>query len=152
MRNPITALKAARHLSREAELAEADAHALERLKDPGFADNVLIVEYLGGDLSSSDRERVEERQRNDHTFRTRVESLTWLWNLTTPRDHEPDLADDEEDERSWQKLKKRIQLEEQGIHTPTIEEECARRRRRRVVLITAITAVIGALLVAWLRP
>lgn len=151
MRNPFTTWRAARHMSPEARDAAADAEVLERLKEPGFADEVLITEYLAGDLSSSDRKRAEERMRTDPEFRARAESQRWIWNFIAFPEREPDLADRIAAERSWEQLKRRIELEAQGIHTPTLEEKRAMRRRRRIMIFTAFVAVIGGLLGAWLR-
>src|SRR5204863_2573562 len=46
-------------------------------------------------------------------------------------------------ERTWQKLKKRIEREEIEIHSPALEDKRAEQRRRRRRIFAIIAALLG---------
>src|SRR5690348_16757624 len=103
-----------------------------------YDDYALITAYLAGDLSPADRQRVEERLGADQKFRALAEPLMMVWKRSVPVEEPEDLATRNAAEQSWERLKKRIELETQGIHQLTLEEKSTRRRRWRVRLLGAI--------------
>jgi ferric-dicitrate binding protein FerR (iron transport regulator) len=147
-------------LSMNAQMSDEEPELMAESTTPEDTDFQLIMDYLADDLPSAERERVEERLRTDANFRV-IAAPLFLARSTFPASEEsgaaaePDPADAESFARSWARLKQRIDLEEQGVHTPTWEEKRARRtRRRRRVVLTAsfavgITAWLGG---ALLRP
>ncbi|HEY2374692.1 MAG TPA: FecR domain-containing protein [Gemmatimonadaceae bacterium] len=133
---------------------ELEAEALAKLNDPDFAEDLLIIDYLVGELSPEDRARFEDRMRSDSEFRARAESLMMVWNI--PRrgaiSRKPSLVTHAVAKRTWEKLKERIELEEQGIRTPTLKERRARWRRRRQIFIATIGGLLTMAVGVWLRP
>lgn len=113
-----------------------------------YDDYALVTQYLAGELSPADRERVEERLRIDRKFRALAEPLIVFWKHSGPIYKDEDLIDAVGAARSWQKLKERMELEQRGRHTLTLDEKRARKRWRRRFVSTTIAAA----LVAWLGP
>jgi ferric-dicitrate binding protein FerR (iron transport regulator) len=146
------AARAPRDVSTEAYETEDDVALREQLSNPDDADYALITDFLAGELSPDDRARVEERLRTDARFRALAEPLIMIWNVPGPLDRPEDLADRVEAERRWKMLKRRIELEEAGVHTPTLEEKHRRRRNRRRTVFSTVTVLIAGLLIKWMRP
>jgi hypothetical protein len=131
-----------------------EAEALAKLSDPDFAEDQLILDYLVGELSPDDRERVQDRMRTDSEFRARAESLMMIWNFPLPGEisRKPSLVRHEVAKRTWEKLRERIELEEQGIHASIIAEKRAKWRRGRQIFIATIGGLLTMALGVWLRP
>lgn len=112
---------------------EPDADVRAYLSDPDFLEDKLVVDYLAGELSEMERAQFDERVQGDTAFRARAESLQAIWNIRRPGEtpKEPDIGDRHDAQRVWLKLKQRIELEEQGVHTLTLAEKRARRRNTR---------------------
>lgn len=131
-----------------------DAEALANLSDPDFAEDQLIIDYLVDDLSPDDRARVQDRMRTDSEFRARAQSLMMIWNIPLPGEisRKPSLVKQEVAKRMWEKLRERIELEEQGIHVPTLQEKRAKWRRRRQIFIATIGGLLVTAVGVLLRP
>src|SRR5690348_2581942 len=103
-----------------AEMSDDELEAAARAEiGQEYDDYTLIDDYLAGDLSPADRERVEERLRTDPKFRALAEPVKLVWHYTRPEEREDNLADHVRAEDGWLKLKQRIELDEVGISTPT---------------------------------
>ena len=133
---------------------ELEAEALAKLSDPDFAEDQLIVDYLIGELSPDDRERVQDRMRTDSEFRARAESLMAIWNFTLPGEisREPSLATHAVAKRTWDKLKERIELEEHGKRASSVAEQRVKWRRRSQIFIATIGGFLTLAIGVWLRP
>jgi hypothetical protein len=132
--------------------ARIEALLQEELNEPDHAEYALLTEYFAGDLSEDDRRQVEERLRTDPKFRALADSLEPLWTLPGSLRRKPTLVEQVAAERTWQDLKKRIELAEHGIPTPTLSERRAKRRRNRSWIFTFIGALVSGWLGAQLRP
>ena len=132
--------------------SEIEAEVRAWTSEPDHADLSLITRYLAGELSPEDRMHVEHRLSTDPEFRALAEPVMMIWEIPGPLDGEPNRADRMLAERTWEKLEKRIELEEAGIHTPTPQEKRRKRRNRRRAVIGSISGAIALWLVGWLRP
>lgn len=110
------------------DATEDEAVLREALSDPDHADYALINAYLGRELSPAAQERVEERLRMDPQFRAMAEPLQMIWSLPGRLTRQPELVNQRAGELAWERLRRRIELEKLGIHTPTLAERRARRR------------------------
>ena len=133
---------------------ELEAEALAKLSDPDFAEDQLVIDYLTGELSPDDRKRVEDRMRTDAEFRARAESLMVIWNVRLPGQisREPSLTTHAVAKHTWEKLRERIELEEQGTPASSIADQRAKWRRRRQIFIAAMSGVLLTAIGVWLRP
>lgn len=136
----------------QAKETEDELAVRAQLSNPDDADYALITDFLAGELSPEDRARVEERLQTDARFRALAEPLIMIWNVPGPLDREEDLADRVEAERSWQMLKKRIDLEQVANYSPVLQEKRATRRRGLRVLFAAILTALGVGLYESFRP
>src|SRR5690348_10623452 len=76
------------------ELYDEELEAAVRAEiGPEYDEYALITDYLAGELSPADQERVKERLRTDPKFRALAEPLIMVWNRSVPPDREEDLAD-----------------------------------------------------------
>ena len=95
---------------------EADVRAWS--SEPDYPDLSLITRYLAGELSAEDREQVEERLRTDAKFRAFAQPIIKMWELPGPMDPGWDVANRRVAERTWERLRKRIEREQLGIEAP----------------------------------
>jgi ferric-dicitrate binding protein FerR (iron transport regulator) len=130
----------------------AEALLQEELNEPDHAEYALLTDYFAGELSEADRKQVDERLRTDLEFRALADSLEMMWTLPGSVARTRTLVEHAEAERTWEKLKKRIELEELGIHTPTLQEKRRRQRNRRRTVFSTVTVLIAGLLIEWVRP
>jgi len=138
------------------EALEDEALVRAELSEPDHEEYALITDYLANELSPEDRLRVEERLRTDAEFRALAEPIMMIWNLPFPLDKEPDARDRAEAAAAAEKLRKRIEMHRQGIHTPTVQERHAKQRFWRKLIRGTIGMTVGGLLTAklvmWLFP
>ena len=123
--------------------ARVDALLREELNEPDHAEYALLTDYFAGELSETDQKQVEERLRTDPEFRALADSLEMLWTLPGSIRRTPTLVERAQAERTWQKLKKRIELAELEIHSPVLEDKRAEQRRRRRRIFAIVAALIG---------
>lgn len=141
---------AVRDESVEVRNAEIEALVREELSQPDHADYLLITDYLSGELSPVDRERFEDRLRSDPEFRELAEPLLLIGELGVARQPRPiDLA---EADRTWDKVKERMGLEELGIRTLTRAEKRSRWRHGRNWVLTSIAALFTGWVVSKVEP